>query len=481
MNILTKVCAIPLTCLMISPSVLIADEIDSLVIDANSTYTVTKAQSELFLKHFTVGDNAVIQFDPDVVRWHLQASSVSMGAGVVINASGGSGNNGTVGKSATGVADECGDGKPGEDGGHGSNGTDGIAISMRLAISDMGSLTINAAGGKGGSGGRGGAGQQAGKVIRCTGPDGGAGGQGGEGGDGGNGSYIRIVYSYLEGATASGSLSQFVAVNNGGGVAGKGASGGHGGGGAEGKYINMRTLTGSKKWMPAGQVGVEGRSGKTGRIGVTGQTLIERDLEGRMTTFVQVQTKQQDNVTAIQEGMLREQKAAAQAALESAVLSAAELAKVNAELLSFKQQSLDLKQQLSEIALNSQAASVNAKAKTALAVTESEGLRQLVGGLQAKITTLEMSLTKSNEQLTLSNEQFSTLSASVVAIQADQKAAQQNAATKKVERQKVIGKLMRRLEALEKRPPQKIVKEKVVEKVIKKVEVTSEEPITVAE
>ena len=481
MNILTKVCAIPLTCLIVFPTVVMGDEIDLLVIDANSTYTVTKAQSELFLKSLTVGDNAVIQFDPDVVRWHVQASRVSMGEGVVINASGRPGNNGTVGKSAVGVADECGDGKSGEDGGHGSNGTDGVAISMRLAISDIGSLTVNAAGGKGGVGGRGGAGQQAGKVIRCTGPDGGAGGQGGEGGDGGNGSYIRSVYSYLDGATTSGSLSQFITVNNAGGVAGKGASGGHGGGGAEGKYINMRTLTGSKKWMPAGQVGVEGRAGKTGRIGVAGQTLIERDLQGRMTTFVQSQTRQQDDVTAIQKSMLLEQKVAAKAALEAAVLSAAELAKVNAELLLFKQQSLDLKQQLSEIALNSQAASVNANAKTALAATESEGLRQLVGEMKAKIITLEMSLTKSNEQQALSNEQFSALSASVVVIQADQKVAQQNAATKKAARQKVMGQLMRRLEALEKRPAQEIIKETVVEKVIQKAEATSVEPIIVAE
>ena len=467
MNILTKVCAIPLTCLIVFPTWGVADEIDSLVIDANSTYTVTKAQGELFLKSLTVGDNAVIEFDPDVVRWHLQASNVSMGNGIVINASGRPGDNGTVGKSAVGIADECGDGKPGEDGQHGSNGTDGVAISMRFAISDIGSLTINATGGEGGAGGRGGAGQQAGKVIRCTGPDGGAGGQGGEGGDGGNGSYIRIVYSYLEGATASGALGQFVTVDNAGGEAGKGASGGHGGGGAEGKYINMRTLSGSKKWMPAGQSGVEGRVGKTGRIGVTGQTLMERDLEGRMTTFVQSQAKQQDNVKAIQQSMLLEQKAAAQAALEAATLSAAELAKVNAELLAFKQQSLDLKQQLSEIALNSQAASVDAKAKTALAATESEGLRGLVGGLQAKITTLETSLAKSNEQLMLSNEQFSALSESVVAIQAEQKTVQKNSAAKSTESQKAIELLMRRLEALEKRSVQKVI-EKAAEKAVEK-------------
>ncbi|OUR97996.1 hypothetical protein A9Q81_12085 [Gammaproteobacteria bacterium 42_54_T18] len=467
MNILSKVCAIPLTCLIVFPTLAMGNEIDSLVIDANSTYTVTKAQNELFLKKLTVGDNAVIQFDPDVVRWHLQASSVSMGNGVVINASGLPGDNGTVGKSATGVADDCGDGKAGDDGGHGSNGTDGVAISMRLAISDIGSLTINAAGGKGGVGGRGGAGQQAGKVIRCTGPDGGAGGQGGEGGDGGNGSYVRIVYSYVEGATASGALGKFVTVDNVGGVAGSGASGGHGGGGAEGKYINMRTLTGSKKWMPAGQSGVEGRMGKTGRIGVTGQALLERDLEGRMTTFVQSQAKQQDSAIALQQSMLLEQKAAAQAALEAAELSATELAKVNAELLAFKQQSLDLKRQLSKIALSSQAASVDASAKTALAATESEGLRQLVGGLQAKITILETSLAKSNEQLMLSNEQFSALSASVVAIQAEQKVVQNNNASKGAERQKMVEQLIRRLDALEERPAQKVI-EKVIEKVAEK-------------
>ncbi|MBV1919379.1 MAG: hypothetical protein KUG73_01755 [Pseudomonadales bacterium] len=470
MNILTKVCAIPLTCLMISPAVLIADEIDSLVIDANSTYTVTKAQSELFLKSLTVGDNAVIQFDPDVVRWHLQASSASVGKGVVINASGLPGDNGIVGKSAAGVADECGDGKLGEDGGHGSNGTDGVAISMRLAISAIGSLTINAVGGEGGSGGRGGAGQQAGKVVRCTGPDGGVGGQGGEGGDGGNGSYVRIVYSYLEGAAASGTLSKFITVDNTGGIAGKGASGGHGGGGAEGKYINMRTLTGSKKWMPAGQTGVEGRGGKAGRIGVAGQTLIERDLEGRMTTFVQSQTQQQDSVKAIQQSMLLEQQAAAQTALEAAALSAAKLAKVNAELSLFKQQSVNLKQQLSEIVLNSQTASVNAKAKTTLAATESEGLRRLVGELQAQITTLETLLVKSDEQRILSDEKFSALTGSVDAIKTEQQVAQKERADKNKESQKVVDQLLRRLDELEKRPSQEVIKEKIVEKVIDKTE-----------
>ncbi|OUS27633.1 hypothetical protein A9Q99_14440 [Gammaproteobacteria bacterium 45_16_T64] len=449
MNIVTRIFTIPVSCVVLlsslSPISAMAEG-ETLVIEAGTTYTVTKENSEMFLTDFTVGDNAVINFDSEVSRWHLEASSVTLGKGVVIDASALPGAKGGIGKSASGSADKCTDGNAGEDGTHGGNGSDGRSISMRLVIDSIGSVVIKSNGGAGGVGGRGGAGQHGGKVVRCTGPDGGAGGQGGDGGDGGNGGYVRIAYSYKPGSVSKGALTQYVAVENSGGLGGVGASGGNGGGGAEGKYINMRTLTGSKKWMPAGQTGQMGRLGKKGRVGVAGQTLMDRDLEGQMNVIASSQSQQQGSVADLRESMALERSLTA----KKAEAAAMELVKVNAELALFKQQSEELKAQLSTVVTDRAQSNVSAATEAA--------------SLQGKVKALEAALVQANLQLETSNTQVEVLASSMVAIQA----AQASADSESAKSRKLIERLLERVVQLEARPSQQVIKEKIVEKVVQK-------------
>ena len=273
--------AISLIGLMMFSSITVGMETAELVIEAGTTFTVSKSQTELVLKRFVVGDNAVIKFASDVTHWHLEASDVHIGNNVVIDAAGAVGEAGVVGSSTLAMAADCSEGQSGQDAGHGGDGADAVSISMYLVINSVGSLSINSNGGNGGVGGPGGVGQQAGKIIRCSGPAGGDGGKGGNGGNGGNGGDVRIIYRYQPGASSHSALARSVSVKNAGGAAGDGVNGGAGGAGAKGKYVNKRTITGNKKWMAAGEVGTQGQRGERGRAGVAGQILLERDLDGR--------------------------------------------------------------------------------------------------------------------------------------------------------------------------------------------------------
>ena len=99
-------------------------------------------------------------------------------------------------------------------------------------------------------------------------------GIGGEGGSGGN---VRIRYHYLD-AMNHEPLQNKMQIINRGGAGGKGGAGGAGGAGTEGRYINMRTLTGTKKWVGGGKTGRHGEQGEVGRDGADGLVIVEEHL-----------------------------------------------------------------------------------------------------------------------------------------------------------------------------------------------------------
>ena len=116
-------------------------------------------------------------------------------------------------------------------------------------------------------------------------------------------------------------ISQVVDHQNGGGQGGEPGAAGEGGAGTEGKYINMRTLTGNRKWMAGGDEGQPGSAGKPGRDGVKGQALVQQDLRDRMDAVIQTQSAQ---VTALKDQLvarLAEEKRQVEVAAKQAISS----------------------------------------------------------------------------------------------------------------------------------------------------------------
>lgn len=267
-------CMVGLWLMMWSFAAISAD----LRVKAGETYIVSSDQSRIDLDHLHLEDGASIKFAPGVSRWWLRARHADIGKGVLIDGAGDPGENGTPGVSRDGQAEPCEDGVAGEPGEPGGKGGSGVAITLDLKLARFGSLTIDTQGGEGGSGGKGGRGQQAGDVDKCNQTRGGPGGSGGDGGDGGNGGNVRFRYGYLTESLAQQPIDKNLILLNSGGIGAVGAEGGAGGAASEGHYINKKTLSGNRKWVPGGKPGPSGPSGSRGRSGLDGQLLVEEEL-----------------------------------------------------------------------------------------------------------------------------------------------------------------------------------------------------------
>lgn len=344
---------------------------NNLEVKAGETITLSESQSRLQLDELRLEDGAVVRFAPGVTRWQVSAERAWVGDNVRIEGGGVAGADGQTGEDASGQADECDDGIAGARGTAGDKGGSGVVIAMNIKIAHWGSMAIDTRGGKGGAGGAGGAGQQAGEVDKCSQTRGGSGGEGGDGGDGGNGGNVRIRYSYLPDSRINEGLEKRLSILNEGGKGGEPGVGGAGGEGTDGQYINMRTLTGSKKWVAGGREGSSGDKGKPGRSGVDGQLLIEEDLAGLLDKKMQQQSAQ---VNQIRQQLQQE------LALEAAKL-AAEAAQKQAQQQ--KQQTPpgaadatadDVKKQLAEL----RAAHAEQQEKIEALETEVKALKQLI-------------------------------------------------------------------------------------------------------
>lgn len=261
-------------------------------VKAGKTVELETDQSVLSYDRLILEDDAVLRIPAQLKQLQLEAAWVEIGNNVKILAQGEDGVSGAAGENREGQAEECKAGKRGGDGEHGTPGGEAVSLVMALGIVKLGSLTVNSRGGSGGNGGAGGQGQQGGPFDKCNAQPGGDGGAGGDGGDGGNGGQVSITYRLVPGNTVSQPVNKLVVIQNGGGQGGEPGPAGQGGEGTEGKYINMRTLTGNRKWMGGGDTGQPGNVGKPGRDGVKGQALVQQDLRDRMDAVIQTQSAQ---------------------------------------------------------------------------------------------------------------------------------------------------------------------------------------------
>lgn len=240
----------------------------SLRIPANSSYTVPMTQTEMALDELVIGDGATISFAPGVVAWDLRAVKASIGEGVIVDAAGAAGIDGEDGAEGKSCSDNP-DGQPGQPGSAGGNA---VSLSLRLGITEIGSLAINASGGRGGSGGAGGAG--ANYSERCEGVSAGRGGNGGAGGRGGEGGSVRVFYHRSSPQLTANDVQQAINVDTSPGRSGAGGAPGAGGEGGEGRYITARSLTGNRKWVAGADEGETGKKGSDGLSGGAGRTVV---------------------------------------------------------------------------------------------------------------------------------------------------------------------------------------------------------------
>ncbi|MDY6920997.1 MAG: hypothetical protein SV765_12405 [Pseudomonadota bacterium] len=249
---------------------------DVIHVKAGETRELAPADGVLSLQRLVLEDNAVLSLAPGLGQVQIDVARAEIGRNVKIVARGEAGADGQPGASIPGQAPTCSAGKPGTAGTDGQPGDDGGSLILNVGIAELGSLTVDTRGGAGGDGGTGGAGQRGGEIDKCNAPAGGAGGAGGNGGDGGDGGQIRISYRLLSGYSPDRPIRQLIRLRSDGGPGGALGEGGEGGAGVEGQYVNMRTLTGNRKWIGGGDKGPIGAVGELGAKGSPGQALLQR-------------------------------------------------------------------------------------------------------------------------------------------------------------------------------------------------------------
>lgn len=249
-------------------------------IGAGETFTVSAEQQRMNLDSLVIGDDAVIRLADDVQQWQLRAQRAEIGSNVVIEASGTTGKTGAAGQSVAGQAAECKDGADGGDAGRGGDGENAAAIRLQLGMVSLGSLRILSNGGAGGTGGQGGAGQDAGEfVTTCkSGSEGGDAGRGGDGGNGGNGGDVTVLYWPAVANLSVDNFPNLIEVEAAAGAAGAAGQPGKPGEGSEGRYIQKKTLSGSRSFVGGGETGDKAKAGEAGRPGLAGRVLVEQAL-----------------------------------------------------------------------------------------------------------------------------------------------------------------------------------------------------------
>ena len=252
----------------------------SLTIAPGETFTVGSQQQFMQLQSLSIGDNARIEFADGISQWQLRADNTEIGFNVVIDGSGSEGVEGLAGDDAGGKAKSCRNGQRGKTGGDGSNGANGVTMRLQLGLVSLGSLQVIGDGGAGGAGGRGGAGQDAGKFkSNCKeAPNGGAAGAGGSGGNGGAAGSITVSYWPVSSVIIPAKVPQLITASAKAGAAGTAGPAGKAGKGSEGRYINKRTLTGSRAWVGGGKDGSVAADGRSGSAGLQGQVVVEQAL-----------------------------------------------------------------------------------------------------------------------------------------------------------------------------------------------------------
>ena len=318
---------------------------EQLHVKAGQSVTLDGKKSVLVLDTLELDDNSTLIIPSSMSQIQIQASKAIFGQHTRILAVGADGAAGKAGVSQTGQAARCEPGANGGNGSPGNNGSDGVEVNLTLRIAAIGSLAIDTHGGAGGVGGAGGQGQKGGEFDNCDAPPGGEGGRGGDGGDGGNGGHVRVLYTLLPDAGLSAGIGDRIQVDASGGKGAAGGSGGKGGAGVEGRFVNMKTLSGSRKWVGGGRTGADGSTGKNGRDGSKGQVLVQQDLRSRMDEMVQKQAAQVEAIGAQLAHKLAQDKVRAEASTgESLKMVAGEIDALKRRMNSLASQQMVQKQ-----------------------------------------------------------------------------------------------------------------------------------------
>lgn len=240
-----------------------------LKVGPGQSYLVEKNNSQMVLDHLEIADAARIRFAPGVMIWRVQAKTAVIGDNVVIDGRGEAGESGMSGVSAS----DCKNQLNGQGGAHGAPGTDGVSMRLQLGIQSLGSLKVIADGGRGGDGGTGGDGAD--NSDDCAGDRGGDGGDGGDGGAGGSGGEVTILYRLLGSDLEPLDVSQRIKVSASPGKGGTGGRGGSNGKGSGGRYVDKKTLAGTRQWISGGEAGLSGSIGLSGGAGANGAVTVE--------------------------------------------------------------------------------------------------------------------------------------------------------------------------------------------------------------
>ncbi|MFK7947892.1 MAG: caspase family protein [Saprospiraceae bacterium] len=164
------------------------------------------------IKEFRMENNSTLIIS-GLSSWSLKANVSEIGENCKIIGNGKTGKT-PQGAGSSGRAKKCKSGRTGKTGATGGTGSNGVNIKIRTTFLSLGSLTIEAKGGRGGNGGKGGNGQNGGSedfdrygFRTCGGGHGGQGGKGGTAGRGGNGGNVEILYNVTENYSVTPKLS----------------------------------------------------------------------------------------------------------------------------------------------------------------------------------------------------------------------------------------------------------------------------------
>lgn len=264
-----------LACLLATP----VFAASSLTIAAGDTYTITPEQQRLSLASLRIGDGAKVVFAEGVNDWYLRADQAAIGRDVVIDGRGGNGADGADGGDGDNGG-ACENGRAGVAGVAGDHGGNGVSMRLQLGLTTFGNLRIVSDGGSGGSGGQGGNGSASAAFdSQCNdapkGGDAGAGGNGGQAGSGGN---VTVMYWPANGKLDVSQVANRIQVSAAAGAAGRAGKPGQPGPGSEGRYVQKKTLAGSRAWVGGGDSGRVANAGVPGSASTAGEVVVEQAL-----------------------------------------------------------------------------------------------------------------------------------------------------------------------------------------------------------
>lgn len=246
-----------------------------LVVEEGQSFSLPAGQSVFDLDELVLKDGSTLFVNNGQSTVMIRAKKVSVGDNVEIIGSGSAGSVGVNGKSISGSAQKCAKPLHGESGSQGGDGADGIDLNLDWGIHAFGSLKVDLSGGDAGPGGNGGDGQDADEDSNCAVVSGGDAGAGGASGNAGSGGSLTYIFRGLDSDEQAFQAKERTAVNNKAGALARHGQPGRPGSGTPGRYVNKKSLSGSRTWVGGGDDGKIPEPNKAGQPGSDGQVVFQ--------------------------------------------------------------------------------------------------------------------------------------------------------------------------------------------------------------